>query len=133
MTSLRIAPAVTGLALLGACADAPPAPESAAPAGDTLAALPTGGCWDRPLEADVNGAPHALTRTGPRTFTLSGPIFTSLEITLGTDGDAVFVQGARRLRRMEGDPAGCVVSGEANLGRGARALPIALAIAPAAG
>lgn len=133
MASLRIASAVTGLVLLGSCADAPPDPESAAPAGGALAALPTGGCWDAPLEADVNGAPHALTRTGPRIFTLSGPIFTSLDITLVTDGEAVFVQGARRLRRMDGDPAGCAVSGEANLGRGARALPIALAIAPAAG
>ena len=126
--ALRIA-ALGGLVLLSACAGTPGAPDGAESAA--LGPLPTGGCYDGPLQIDVNGAVHALTRTGPQTFVVSGPVFSALEIDLSTNGETAYIRTNRGPRALDGDPATCRLSGEGALRSPTRGLPLAIAIAPA--
>jgi hypothetical protein len=117
-------------AALSACGGPPTTPTRTA--GPALEALPSGGCYDGPLTVDVNGALHDLTRTGARSFVVSGPIFSALEIDLSTDGESVFIQSQRGPRRLNGDPDSCRLSGDGALRAPTRNMPLSIAIAPAA-
>ncbi len=121
--------ALVSLVILAACGGPPSAPDG----GDAVALepLPGGGCYDGPLTMDVNGAPHSFTRTGPRTFVVSGPVFSALEVELSTDGEAAYIRTRRGPRALEGDPATCRLSGRGALRSSTRDLPVDIAIAPA--
>ena len=127
----RFAVLALALPLLAACGGSP-APQRTAAAGPDVAPLPSGGCYDAPLEMTVNGAPHVLRRTGPETFVASGPVFSALAIRLATDGERALIGTQRGLRPLEGDPASCRLSGEGALAATQRNMPIAIAIAPPA-
>jgi hypothetical protein len=121
--------ALLGLLVAAACSGGPRAPDNAPEIA--LTPLPSGGCYDAPLAMDVNGARHALTRTGPRSFVASGPIFSALEMDIATDGEAVYVQTRRGPAALEGDPDGCRLSGRGTLRSPTRGIPLNIAIAPA--
>ena len=126
--SLALA-ATLALAACGGVPQTAPPGESAAP---TVAALPEGGCYDGPLVMRVNGAPHEMARTSPETFVVSGPVFSALRVRLVTDGERALIGTAQGLRPLEGDVAGCALSGEGRLVSRSRQLPVEIAIAPAA-
>jgi hypothetical protein len=120
--------ALLGLIALSACGGPPTTPTETA--GPALSALPNGRCYDGPLTMDINGAPHDVRRTGARSFVVSGPIFSALEIDLSTDGESVFIGTQRGPRRLEGDPSSCRLSGDGALRSPTRNMPLSIAIAP---
>ena len=134
MTDRRRAAALYLLAAfaLGACGGTPQTPPPGLASAPEVSALPGGGCYDRPLVMRVNGAPHAMSRTGPESFVVSGPVFSALRVRLATDGERAFIGTAQGLRPLEGDVASCMLSGEGRLVSRSRQLPVEIAIAPAA-